>query len=260
MSKTQQRASRLARAKEYLAIAESEDSKREAYKAAAEEIAAHIAETGDSLRQVARNLQVADVTVGKLLRWRDEGYPEGTTPYTLPDQNGSKPTDRAAVSHTRKVLKERPAEVAADIAKAMEDPEVAKAIADQMSGSERAEVGASMFQSSEARQAAANLDPQGKANLILARTESDEDTKQRNRDSDMVHSRLERDEYCWRQFKSLISPKFLSAKQWLGEFEWTEERVAWMHETGDMIRDAFFGIAAENAQMSEEDFAALLGE
>ena len=258
MGKSQQGASRLARVKEYLAIAESEDSKREAYKAAAEEIAVYKSETGANDRAVATALGRGEKDrrlVGLLMKWRESGY-KADTPF-LADE---KATGRAAVSHTRKVLKERPAEVAADIAKAMEDPEVAKAIADQMSGSERAEVGASMFQSSEARKAAANLDPQGKANLILARTESDEDTKQRNRDSDMVHSRLERDEYCWRQFKSLISPKFLSAKQWLGEFEWTEERVAWMHETGDMIRDAFFGIAAENAQMSEEDFAALLGE
>lgn len=41
-------AERLARAKDLLAIAESEDPKREAYKRAAEEIAAHKAETGET--------------------------------------------------------------------------------------------------------------------------------------------------------------------------------------------------------------------
>jgi hypothetical protein len=49
----------LARARDYLAIAESGDAKREAYKMAAEEIVAHKKETGDSNRKIARALQCA---------------------------------------------------------------------------------------------------------------------------------------------------------------------------------------------------------
>jgi len=119
---------RLDRAKQYLVIAESEDSKREAYKAAAEEIAAHIAETGDEQQMVATTLQCSPQTVGRILKWRTAGYPEGTTPFTMADPNGSKPTDRAAVSHTKRVLRESPQAVAKDIAEAMEDPDVAHAV------------------------------------------------------------------------------------------------------------------------------------
>lgn len=94
------------RAKTCLAIAESQDSKREAYRQAAEEIAAHIEETGDQQKQIAAVLQYSAEGVSKLLKWREAGYPEGTTPFTMADPGGSKPTDRAAVSHAKKVLRE----------------------------------------------------------------------------------------------------------------------------------------------------------
>lgn len=123
---------RLERAKQFLTIAESGDAKREAYKAAAEEIAAHIEETGDSQASVATDIGCERDRVHKILRWRKAGYPEGTTPFTMADGGGSLPTDRAATSHTKKVLREQPQSVAPEIAKAMEDPEVREAVARHM--------------------------------------------------------------------------------------------------------------------------------
>ncbi len=100
----------LERAREYLAIAESGDAKREAYKAAAEEIAAHKEETGEANTRIATRISKDEGFVRRLLRWRDAGCPEGTTPFTMADPSGSLPTDRASVSHTRRVLREADAE------------------------------------------------------------------------------------------------------------------------------------------------------
>lgn len=101
----------LALAREDLAIAESGDSKREAYKRAAEHIAAHIEATGDSQATVATVIGYGQQQVSRILRWRDAGYPEGTTPFTMADPGGSKPTDRAAESHTKRTLREADPEV-----------------------------------------------------------------------------------------------------------------------------------------------------
>ena len=73
---------------------------RAKYKAAAEEIAAHIEETGDQQKQVAAVLQYSAEKVGKILKWRKVDYPEGTTPFTMADAGGSKPTGRSARSVT----------------------------------------------------------------------------------------------------------------------------------------------------------------
>ena len=106
-------------AKEALAIAESDDARVAAYQRAAEHIAAHIEDTGDTQKAVAGKLQLtgqtlkaAEMRVVALLRWRKAGYPDGTTPFTMPDASGSKPTDRAALSHARKVARENPAAIA----------------------------------------------------------------------------------------------------------------------------------------------------
>ena len=58
---------------------------REAYKRAAEHIAAHIAEKGVTQVCVATQIGRDEWYVGRLLRWRDAGYPEGTTPFTMAD-------------------------------------------------------------------------------------------------------------------------------------------------------------------------------
>jgi len=90
----------LARAKEYLAIAESRDSKREAYIKAADEIAAHKDEKPKETNEnLARFLGVTKDRVSKLLRWRESGF-KAETPYLMDDQA----TTRAARSHTKKVL------------------------------------------------------------------------------------------------------------------------------------------------------------
>jgi predicted XRE-type DNA-binding protein len=91
---------RLKRAREYLIIAESANAKREAYRHAAEEIAAHIEETNDSQAKVARNLQVTPTTVSKLLKWRKSDY-EAQTPFTMDEQAGT----RSARSHAKNILR-----------------------------------------------------------------------------------------------------------------------------------------------------------
>ena len=90
---------RLDRAREFLAIAESGDAKREAYKRAAEEIAAHKAETGDSDASLARMIGRKQPFVSKLLKWRDTGF-AAATPFLMDPQA----TQRAAQSHAKRVL------------------------------------------------------------------------------------------------------------------------------------------------------------
>lgn len=120
----------LARAKEALAIAESDDSKREAYRIAAEEIAAHKKETGEPNTRIAIRLGCDEKKVRVLLSWRERGY-DTDSPYN--EGFEKKEQQRAQISHTRRVLREKPAEVVPEIAKAMEDPKVAKKVMRQLS-------------------------------------------------------------------------------------------------------------------------------
>jgi hypothetical protein len=90
----------LQRAREFLAIAEKGDSKREAYKAAAEEVAAAIAE-GMTPVAVATALGKSRNFVRILLAWHESGY-KADTPWLM-DKNA---TTRAAISHTKKVIRE----------------------------------------------------------------------------------------------------------------------------------------------------------
>jgi hypothetical protein len=98
----------LEKAKAFLKIAESGDSKKAAYMAAAEEIAAHMDETGDNLTVSCKKLGRTKSTVSKLLSWRQSGY-EAETPFLM-DGNATK---RAALSHTKAVLRDAdPTEIA----------------------------------------------------------------------------------------------------------------------------------------------------
>lgn len=214
-------------------------------KAADKIIAAMKADTTLSYREIAKRIGKSDQWCRRLVQSRTNATPESGEEFQVDWERGSHATTEEIEEGARKALA---------------DPAKRQKIFSGLSPTEQAEVGASAFQTQEAREAAANLDGQGKANLILARTEGAEDTKKRNQEQAAIYSRLGADEYYWREFKKLISPKFLSASKYLGQFDWTEERIAWMHEYGEGIRDAFFRIAAENAQMSEEDFQALLGE
>jgi hypothetical protein len=96
---------RLARAKAYLAIAESKDSKREAYKRAAKEIVAHKQETGETWETLARALGREQHYVKKLSQWERSGF-EAETPFLM-DKHA---TERAALSHTKRVLTQAPLE------------------------------------------------------------------------------------------------------------------------------------------------------
>jgi hypothetical protein len=96
-------------AKRYLAIAGSVDAdpkiaRREAYKAAADEIAAYKTESGDTNKNIAIFLGCSPDTVAKLLAWRRAGH-EADTPFLMDAQA----TTRARASHARTVLRE-PAE------------------------------------------------------------------------------------------------------------------------------------------------------
>jgi hypothetical protein len=92
----------LARAREYLAIAESDDSKRQAYIKAAEEIAA-AKESDQKLTnvEVATSIGKSDKYVHALLKWRETSY-EADTPFLM--DTGA--TGRAAISHTRATLRD----------------------------------------------------------------------------------------------------------------------------------------------------------
>lgn len=117
---------RLERAKEYLAIAESEDSKRAAYIKAAEEIAAAVAD-GMTQVTVATVLGKKRFFVQQLLAWRKSGY-EADTPW-LHDKDA---TTRAARSHARALLAD-PAEVmklVPQILAALDNDEVMQAVED----------------------------------------------------------------------------------------------------------------------------------
>lgn len=107
----------LAMAKEDLAIAESTDAKREAYKRAAEHIAAHKQATGDGDTTVATVIGCKREKVRMLSKWREAGFPTDT-PWLMDRQA----TTRAAISHAKKVVAEQPKKVAEMIAGA--SPEV----------------------------------------------------------------------------------------------------------------------------------------
>ena len=106
----------LKRAKEYLRIAESSDSKKEAYKAAAKEIVAAVAE-GKSQRTVATVLGKSPAFVKALLDWQKSGF-KADTPW-LADE---KATSRAALSHAKAVL--RDPELRQQALSGMTNPEV----------------------------------------------------------------------------------------------------------------------------------------
>jgi len=128
---------RLDRAKQYLAIADSPDAKREGYIKAAEEVAAAL-EEGATQVFVATNLGRSQSFVSKLVRWRASGF-EGATPY-LADENA---TGRAAASHTRSTLRDperrrevieslSPEERAAVAREAVRDEDTAEALTEEL--------------------------------------------------------------------------------------------------------------------------------
>jgi hypothetical protein len=110
----------LARAKEFLAIAESDNSKREAYKMAAEEVAAAISK-GATQMVVATTIGKSREFVKTLLKWRDSGF-ESETPWLMDKQA----TSRAALSHTKATLRNAPLEQIERIVESLTPAEAAK--------------------------------------------------------------------------------------------------------------------------------------
>lgn len=96
---------RLRRAKRFLTIAESKDAKREAYKAAANEIVAYRDETGETIRAIALSLARDRNQIDRMLRWHRSGF-KAETPFLMDE----KATSRAAASHTKKLLRTAPLE------------------------------------------------------------------------------------------------------------------------------------------------------
>lgn len=123
-SQTTHEQDHLALAREYIAIAESQDAKREAYQKAADEIVE--AQKTMGYRAIATAVGKSDHWVKTLVQWRTSGTP-GSTPFANKDRMA-----KGAAAETRKVLAEQPRSVAPDIAKAMEDPEVREEVAKHM--------------------------------------------------------------------------------------------------------------------------------
>jgi hypothetical protein len=117
-------AERLARAKHYLAIAESQDSKREAYWKAAEDIIAAF-QAGDSYASIDRELGRKKDYSRRLADWRRAGAVNGTDlPFT---ETGPRRVTRDGIAGALADETRRDA-AAVEVAKAMEEPEVARAI------------------------------------------------------------------------------------------------------------------------------------
>jgi|SRR5262245_25886969 len=93
---------RLARIKSLIAIAESGDSRREAYKRLANEIAAYQTETGASGASIAIDIGKSRDYVSRLLKWRTAGF-KTATPF-----QGKKTASQA--SHAKAWLKTASAE------------------------------------------------------------------------------------------------------------------------------------------------------
>ena len=112
----------LAVLRQYIEIAESQDSQRDAWVKAADALEHRKRATGQSNPELGAEVDRSKDWVSKVLAWRASGYIQ-RTPFT---DGGNAP--RAATSHTRKVLRERPVDVAPEIAKALEDPEVQREV------------------------------------------------------------------------------------------------------------------------------------
>jgi hypothetical protein len=110
---------RLARAKSFLAIAESGNSKREAYINASRELAAYREEEKCTFEALGALVDRKGNYVRTLVRWHYAGYPEDT-PF-LADTGA---TRRAERSHARKMLSD-PEEAL----RLLSDPKVAAALA-----------------------------------------------------------------------------------------------------------------------------------
>jgi hypothetical protein len=95
----------LVQAKKYLAIAESRDSKREAYKRATQELVAYKSETRATIADIAISVGKSEPTIKKLFAWHRSGF-KAESPF-LAD---SEATNRAARSHTKAVLRDAPME------------------------------------------------------------------------------------------------------------------------------------------------------
>lgn len=123
---------RLARAKAYLKIAESKDSKRDAYKKAAKEIAAHRQATGENWTEIA--VKLGRVALGAERKEREAGrnyvtrlvnwYENGAV--DLPFARVEGETKRKTLHETKKALAEAPIEEVEKIVLSLPAERVAK--------------------------------------------------------------------------------------------------------------------------------------
>lgn len=111
----------LREAKLCLAIAESKDAKREAYKRAANAMVAYRKETRCTITLLASNVGRDKSFISRLLKWQESGF-KAETPFLMDEQA----TERASISHTKKVLREQPMEQIERIMEDLPAPRVAK--------------------------------------------------------------------------------------------------------------------------------------
>jgi len=129
---------------------------------------------------------------------------------------------------------------------------------EKMSPSKRAAMAANLLSSDEVRKAVFNLDGDERTNIIKAAGSVHDQAVQRKEEATAIRRNTSPDERFWNLFKADLQPNWLMAGSRLGHFEWNGERVHWMQEKGDSLRDEFHRLAAENATLSSDDFNALL--
>ena len=97
-------------------------------KAADEIVAAQKDDPGLSTREIARRLDRSARWVEQLVRARTSAEPVPQGDLKIPWDRGSHATTAEIEAGARKLIAEKPAEVATEIAQAMEDPEIAQAV------------------------------------------------------------------------------------------------------------------------------------
>jgi hypothetical protein len=110
----------LAKAKEYLVVAESKDAKREAFKLAAGEIRTHRAETGATYTAIAEALGRESNWVRTLVKWHEDGC-KANTPWAIPSEN-----DRVRFAHAKRAMRDQPVEAIKEMLDDLPDDVVTK--------------------------------------------------------------------------------------------------------------------------------------
>ena len=128
-----------------------------------------------------------------------------------------------------------------------------------LSANEQAALAARLLADEKVRKALPALSNDQQDNILDGVNGLYDDEDRRNDEREAIRHEEPIDVRAWRLFKNDVQPNWLAAGKRLGYFEWTDERVRWMQEKGDSLRDEFHQVAAKRAKLSDDDFDALLG-